>query len=100
MLLETQPTSTHSTLFNPDHTSVNEDSIRDLLQTFQFNMERQLSNVNDKLETINSRIDALEAQQRVTASEGMASVPVQSTPLPSLTCSGNRRRVTPPTLQV
>ena len=73
-------------------------SLTAVLQTFQQSMDTQLTNVCTKLDSINSRMDLLETQQKTLEEEIRFST--SSNTSISSSVSGNRKRATPAALQV
>ena len=97
---QTIPVSDHE--FHPEPASridQTDSVIADVLQGFQVNIEKQLSLICGKLETIDDRMNQLESQQRSIQDEIRATVP-QPANLKSADSLKTRTRVTPTSLQV
>jgi len=82
------------------HDQSQSQSLADMLQVFQSSMDKQLSSVCEKLETIDSRMVVLEVRQKNLEEEIRSSASCSSSTNTTLGPSRQRKRLTPLALQV
>lgn len=85
---------------SPDSPLRSQQSVIDVLQVFQSSMDKHLSVVCEKLETINSRMTVLETRQKTLEEEIQSSASCSSSNHSTPQNGRQRKRLTPVALQV